>query len=91
MTGELDSQGTVPTGDGPYSLAIDPMGEFLYAAHFKDGTVSQYAIAGKTLMLISTMESGQGSKSVAVHPTGNWVYVANAGADTISLFEASGG
>jgi 6-phosphogluconolactonase len=89
----------VTTGEGPYSLAIDPGGQFLYATNFTPGTISQYRIDGEgRLMLMRTVAAGRAPAAVVVavvtpgmnpmeEPGGEFVYVANAGSDDISMYQ----
>lgn len=77
---------------GAHSVAVDPVGKFVYVANDGDyetgGSVSSYTINVTTgaLTLMGTIAApctlGPGScssSSVAVHPSGKFVYVANEG------------
>lgn len=93
------SDPTVPTGNAPNAIAVDPRGQYVYVLNSVDDTVSQYAIGpGGALNPLSTpvIASESGPASIAADPTGPYVYVANetsgyplAGWHSISVFEKS--
>lgn len=92
--------GTPPgTGIEPESIAIDPLGRFLYVANSGDGltvpaTVSGYTITAGTGQLTAVaggaIATGGGVSTtptaVAVDISGQYVYVANGDAGTVSVF-----
>jgi len=55
--GTLTSNGTVPAGLSPTSIAIDPSGKFAYVANAGSNNVSMYSIDAATgaLTLIGTI------------------------------------
>lgn len=73
-------------GVGPFGIAVDPGGKFLYTANVGDGTnpgsVSQFTIGptgALTPMATASVAAGVNARAVTVDPTGRWVYVANEG------------
>jgi 6-phosphogluconolactonase (cycloisomerase 2 family) len=88
-TGALTSTGTIPEGNSPLSVAVDPSGNFAYVANdgicddliHALGDVSMYTIDATTGTLTSTgtIVAGQCANSVAVDPSGKFAYVANSG------------
>ncbi len=68
---------------GPQSVAIDPLGKFLYIANQNNNTIGAYSIDPATGALTGVpgqgFPSGEKPISVAVHPTANFVYAANFG------------
>ena len=84
------------TGFSPYSVAVDPTGQFAYVANEsienyragRPGTVSGYSIDRKTGALTpvpgSPFAGGDVPRSVTVDPTGQFAYVTNVYSNTIS-------
>ena len=61
------------TGNSPYSLTVDPVGNFAYVANDQDNTVSAYSIGSNgalTPVSGSPFATGQYPTSVTVDPTG---------------------
>lgn len=90
-TGALTSIGSVPSGNTPFGMAIDPTGRFVYVANRNSHNVSAYAINPRTGAL--TAVPGQPfsigantPNSVTVDRTGRFAYTANQGDSTISIF-----
>lgn len=72
--------GVVSAGPGTFSVAIDPSGQFVYAANQGSDNVSMYAIhpgSGKLTSLGPAIAAGHFPRSVTVSPTDPFVYVAN--------------
>ena len=78
-TGALTPNGTATTGLNPYSIAIDPTGQYAYVTNQGAGTVSQFTInANGTLSALGTpVATGSKPYQVTIDPTGKYVYVAN--------------
>jgi YVTN family beta-propeller protein len=89
----------VPTGDGrphPFSMDVDPTGQFLYVANRMDGqpagSLAVFRIDADTGVPTPVNQSpppaplGASPESVAVDPTGQYVYVVNAGSNDITAF-----
>jgi DNA-binding beta-propeller fold protein YncE len=91
-TGALTFVATYPVGTGPYGIAIDPSGQFLYVSNGVDGTVSGFTIDPTAGTLISTgaaVLTGASSVTVAapatalvVDPSSQYLYVANGDGPT---------
>jgi DNA-binding beta-propeller fold protein YncE len=84
--------GAAPVGTGPESVAIDPLGRFLYVANSGDGTVSGFTInaSGQLTSVGAATATGGGSSTtttaVTVDISGQYLYVANGDAGTVSTF-----
>jgi len=79
----------VGSAPSPYSVAVDPTGQFVYVAS-SSGNVSAYSINGTTGALTavpgSPFPAGAGSVSVTVDSTGRFVYTANSNTNNVSAF-----
>jgi 6-phosphogluconolactonase (cycloisomerase 2 family) len=80
---------TVATGTSPFSVSVEPSGQYVYVANYNADTVSQYAI-GATGALTPV---GSGSVATGSHPNGVTInsankhaYVANFGSNTVSQY-----
>jgi 6-phosphogluconolactonase (cycloisomerase 2 family) len=73
------------TAPGPYGLAVDPSGRFVYVT---TNGISAFSIDNSTGALTpisgSPFASGPGPSGAFVHPSGKFLYVTNNGAGTIS-------
>src|SRR5450756_2412717 len=66
---------TIPVGDSPLGVAVDPTTNTVYVANSVTGTVSVIsALSNKVTTAITT---GAGAYSIAVNPLSGTVYVAN--------------
>ena len=86
---------TVPSELDPNSLAVDPLGKYLYVVNVKgatntsNGSISQYTIgADGTLapMTPASIDEGGAFTDIAVHPAGKWAYAVvskNPGANVV--------
>jgi DNA-binding beta-propeller fold protein YncE len=89
-TGVLTFVATYAVGIGPYGIAIDPSGQFLYVSNGVDGTVSGFTINATTGVLTSmgaAVLTGAGSvlatpTALAVDPSSQYLYVANGDGPT---------
>jgi DNA-binding beta-propeller fold protein YncE len=91
---------TVPSGQTPVALAVDPSGKFLFVANqgtFADptsGTISVFTISGTTLTQVGNPfptevlgdVTGSGPTGVIAAPAGNFLYVSNQFTNTVQLF-----
>lgn len=84
-TGELTSSGSnVPAGQGPVTVAVDPLGKFAYVANTHNvqggNSISIYSIHATTgaLTNIGTVAAGIQPRSVTVDPLGRFAYVASS-------------
>jgi 6-phosphogluconolactonase (cycloisomerase 2 family) len=80
---------TVATGASPFSVSVEPSGQYVYVANYNADTVSQYTI-GATGALTPV---GSGSVATGSHPNGVTInsankhaYVANFGSNTVSQY-----
>lgn len=90
-TGALTQIGSVPSGNTPFGMAVDPSGRFLYAANRNSNDVSAYRIDPKTGMLTAVpgqpfAVTGNVPNSVTVDRTGRFAYTANQADNTITFF-----
>lgn len=84
-------------GSFPNTLAMDPAGQFLYAANANDNTISAYAINGATGALSQVAGSpysvgpdAWGDESVAVDPSGKFVYATSDKSNNVAGFSING-
>ncbi len=84
-------------GSFPNTLAMDPAGQFLYAANANDNTVSAYTINGATGALSQVAGSpysvgpdAWGDESVAVDPSGKFVYATSDRSNNVASFSING-
>jgi 6-phosphogluconolactonase (cycloisomerase 2 family) len=77
-------------GAGPFSVAVDPTGRFVYVANQFSANVSAYSINGATGALTpisgSPFAAGTNPFSVVVHPTGKFLYVVNIVSGNVSAY-----
>jgi YVTN family beta-propeller protein len=74
---------TIPVGQGPLAIAVNPTNGLVYVANFDLNTVS--VIDPSTNTVVDTIPVGQGPAGVAFNPTNGLVYVANFGSNTVSV------
>ncbi len=81
---------TIPVGNHPESLVVDPAGKFVYVANSADSTVSMFTISAATGLLTptspATVPTGTFPQYVSADPLGRFVYTANTSDNTISGF-----
>lgn len=75
--------GTIPVGDIPQGVAVNPASGAIYVANEFSGTVS--AISGPTRKVIATVPVGIFPFGITANPATNTIYVANWGSDTVSV------
>ena len=87
-SGALNQAGAaVPTGANPGSVAVDPLGKFVYVASIpvlgSNGSIYAYTVNPVTGALTpvpsSPFPAGVNTAWVTVHPTGKFAYAVNAG------------
>ncbi len=87
-SGVLTPVGAFPTGNGPFAVAADPAGKFLYVANMLDSTVSGFtidAITGSlTPQVLQFVGTGTHPSSVTVDPSGKYLYVSNLSSNNVS-------
>jgi DNA-binding beta-propeller fold protein YncE len=76
-------------GNGPFSVAVDPLGKFVYVANIFANNVSAYSISSDgalTPVPGSPFATGVLPASVVVDPSGKFAYVANANDNNVSAY-----
>jgi len=76
-------------GSGPFKLAIDPQGDFVYVTFSGSNTVASYRINRNTgaLKLNGSATAGKGAGAVKTDPSGKFLYVANSIDNTVSAYQ----
>lgn len=72
-------------------LAIDPKGQFLYAADSANNKIASFNIAGGPLAAVGSVSAGTTPVAVAVDNTSSFVYSANQGSNDVSAFKSASG
>jgi len=72
-------------------LAIDPKGQFLYAADSANNKVASFNVAGGPLAAVGSFAAGTKPVAVTVDSTSTFVYSANQGSNDVSAFKAASG
>lgn len=88
LSGSPFSIGAGATSAG---LAIDPKGQFLYAADSANNKIVSFNVAGGPLALVAAFAAGTKPVAVTVDTTSTFVYSANQGSNDISAFKAASG
>ncbi len=86
----LTAAGSVGTDHQPFSISVEPTGEFVYVSSWNSSSVSQFQIgADGTLSKIGTSSVATGSNpnSVTIDPFDKYAYVANLGDSTLSQYK----
>ena len=77
-------------GAGPWGVAQDPKGRFLFVTNNAGATVSGYAASSSdgslTALSGSPFAVGSGPMGIAEDPTGSFLYVANNGSGNVSAY-----
>jgi YVTN family beta-propeller protein len=76
---------TVPVGDGPFGVAVNPISGRVYVANRDDDSVS--VIDPLTNTVAATVPVGRGPIGAAVNPLTSQVYVADALGDTVAIID----
>ena len=93
---ELTPAVTVPSSTSTAAtvagLAIDPKGQFLYAADSANNEIASFSIGGGTLTSVAApFPAGTKPVAITVDSTSTFVYVANQGSNDVSAFKAASG
>jgi 6-phosphogluconolactonase (cycloisomerase 2 family) len=72
-------------------LAIDPKGQFLYAADSANNKIASFNVAGGPLAAVGSFPAGTKPVAVTVDGTSTFVYSANQGSNDVSAFTAASG
>lgn len=80
-----------PPAPGPISMAVDPLGRFLYVANFEVDSIAVFSIDAGTggltqLDVVPMPNSGRKPHAIAVDPAGGSVYVVNENTTNIIRF-----
>ncbi len=78
---------TVPVGNYPYGVAVNPNGTKVYVANQNSNTVS--VIDTATNNVTATVNTGIGPQGIAVNPNGSRVYVTNGGSNNVSVIDTN--
>jgi YVTN family beta-propeller protein len=82
---------TIPVGDGPWGVAVNPAGTFAYVVNNHDtalgDSVSVISTASKAV--VATVKVQSVPFAAAVTPDGQYVYVTNANSNTVSVIQTS--
>jgi YVTN family beta-propeller protein len=79
--------GTVPTGDSPSAVAVNPATHDVYIANVGDQTLT--VLDGFTLQTLATLPLGLGPYSIAVDPITYRIYVANGSSQTLTVIDGT--
>jgi YVTN family beta-propeller protein len=84
----VDVLASVPVGEDPVEVAVDPAGEAVYVANSRDGTVS--VIDTATREVVETITVGRQPRGLAVDPAAGLVYVASVieGEGSVSVIDS---
>jgi YVTN family beta-propeller protein len=80
---------TIPVGEGPFALTLNPAGDRLYVANVRDGTVSVIDTANRRT--VATFAVGGMPYGVAVSPDGARILVTDQRAGTLVVVDAASG
>ncbi|HEY2234682.1 MAG TPA: beta-propeller fold lactonase family protein [Candidatus Angelobacter sp.] len=72
-------------------LAIDPKGQFLYAADSANNAIDSFNVAGGPLAAVGSFPAGTKPVAVTVDNTSSLVYSANQGSNDVSAFKTASG
>jgi 6-phosphogluconolactonase (cycloisomerase 2 family) len=84
------SMATVSTGHQPFSISVEPTGEYVYVSNWGSSSVSQYRIGSNGSLSpigTGTVASGAGPNAVTIDHADRFAYVANLGGSTVSQFK----
>lgn len=82
---------SIPVGDQPVAIVINPDGSAAYVANFNAGTVSvidTHPPSPNFNKVVSTIAVGTNPTDVAIAPDGSRVAVANAGSSDVSIVDS---
>jgi YVTN family beta-propeller protein len=78
---------TIPVGNGPVGVAVNPKGTMVYTTNDIDGSVS--VIDAVTNMVTATIKVGREPDFIAVHPTLPVAYVSNHADNNVSVINTN--
>ena len=80
---------TVETDQHPFSISVEPSGEYVYVSNWGSSTVSQFRIGDDGMLSkigSGSVPTGVGPNAVTIDPANKHAYVANLGENTISQY-----
>ncbi len=83
------SPATVAAGTNPFSISVEPTGEYVYVSNWGSNNVSQYKIEadGKlTALPTATVATGKNPNAVTINHHDQYAYVANFADNTVSQY-----
>jgi len=87
----LGSPVSLGAGAVAAGLAIDPKGQFLYAADSANNKIASFNVAGGPLAAVGSFPAGTKPVAVTVDHTSSFVYAANQGSNDVSAFTTASG
>lgn len=80
---------TVPVGDFPQGVAVNPAGTAVYVANTAS---SEFTVIDTVTLMATTVPAGPGTTGVAIHPDGTRIYLSNPnwsgeGTSTVSVVD----
>jgi len=88
---ELGSPVSLGAGAVAAGLAIDPKGQFLYAADSANNKIASFNVAGGPLAAVGSFPAGTKPVAVTVDNTSSFVFAANQGSNDVSAFTTASG
>ena len=82
----MERVATIPVGEAPFALALDPSGGRLYVGNVRSNDLT--VINTAALEAVATVPAGAMPYGVAVSPDGARVLVTNQGAGTVTVLDA---
>jgi YVTN family beta-propeller protein len=84
---------TIPVGDEPRSVALDPNNNFAFIANAKGGTVTVIKVLNDSFANFNaarerTLVTGAEPWDIVISPDGRRIFVANSGQDTVTVINA---
>jgi DNA-binding beta-propeller fold protein YncE len=81
----------VAAGTNPFSVTIDPSGQFAYVANVSSNNISVYTVGSDGSLTPGTaVAAGTNPYSVTVDPSGKFAYTTNVGDNTVSGYTIQG-
>lgn len=78
---------TIPVGNVPYAVAVNPTGTRVYVANTGDTSVS--VIDAVHRRVIATVEVGLGPRGISLSPSGDRAYVVVTGTNSLVAFDTA--
>jgi 6-phosphogluconolactonase (cycloisomerase 2 family) len=80
---------TVATGQNPFSVSVEPSGEYVYVSNWSASSISQFRIGADgslTALAGRDVPTGMSPNAVTLDHNNRWAYVANLGENTVSQY-----